>query len=294
MRYIGLFFLLFASLLHAEKTTPAQQIPTEGLVPLNQGPAIQFAFLCLNDDKVADSEALKKSLVKWFKLKSADEIRRFTYKPELRAFSFGIGRSRFSASQELLPIPEGDILYAANNSLHWPGADKEILKHKTHYMLTCTSIHRTPWHAALDLSHALAAFTETHNTTGIYWGDASIIHSPSSFVKQANYYVGDAGDTPANLWVSTLFETTKDGGWNLFTAGFTPLDLREIEIHGSQRKRSELFAVLSEVKRAILSGKTKLSAGTTFTTAKGDNWKVSEGKSIIGREAPVWLLEATE
>ena len=290
MRYLGLFLFLCIPFLQAAETPAEQEIPLSELVPLRQGPEAQFAFLCLDNGKIAHPDALKASLVKWFKLKSADEIRKFKYKPATRGFSWGIGRSRFVATLELLPIPKGDILYAANNSLHWPGADEKILKHQAHYTITCTSIHRTPWHAALDLTHALAALTETHDTTGIYWGDAAIVHSPESFLHQAKYYVGSEQKIPGSLWIGILFEADKSGSWNIFTDGFSPLGHKDIEIHGSQLKRTELFALIDQVKQDVFSKKITLTADLIISDKNGGNWKVSEAKSIIGKSQPIWLL----
>lgn len=291
MRYLGFFLLLCVSLLQATPVGEQQQIPLNELVPLSNPPEAQFAFLCLNNGHIAPPDALKKSLIKWFRLKSANEVKNLQYRPSTRSFAWTIGRSRFVATQELLPIPKDDILYAANNSLHWPGADAQIILHKAHFTVTCTSIHRTPWHAALDLTHALAALAETHDTTGVYWGDASIIHSPESFLHQANYYVG-AADTkiPGALWIGILFESDKAGHWNIFTNGFEPLDYKDIEIHGSGLKRSELLAFVDQVKQHVLSQKITLIEGLKLKAPDGNEWQVSQAKSILGNEKLIWLL----
>lgn len=298
MRHFVLFLLLCLPALHAAETqvkptAPAdeQAIPLNELVPLRQGPEVQFAFLCLDNGKIAHPDALKASIVKWFKLKSADDIRKFKYNAASRSFSWGVGRSRFVATLELLPIPKGDILYAANNSLHWPGADEAILKHQANYTVTCTSIHRTAWHAALDLTHAIAALSDCHDPTGVYWGDAAIVHSPDSFLHQANYYVGDAQKKiPGALWVGILFEADKNGGWNIFTDGFGPLGHKDIEIHTSQLKRGELFALIDQVKQDVFSGKITLKADLTITDKNNGKWIVSEAQSILGNKKPIWLL----
>lgn len=288
MRYFILLFL-FLPFLQAQESK-LQEIPLSELKPLRPAPEAQFAFLCLNDGKVATADALKASLVKWFKLKSADEIRKFTYKPATHSFSWGIGRSRFVATLELAPIPKGDISYASNNSLHWPNALKEMLEHKAHYTITCTSIHREAWHAALDLTHALAALTETHNTTGIYWGDAAIVHSPESFLHQSKFHVGSDAKIPSSLWVGLLFESTKAGEWNIFTDGFGPLGYQDIEIHKSNLSRAKLFSFLDQVKQDVLTKKVLLKDDLILDDADGNRWKVSTGKSIIGKDQPIWLL----
>lgn len=294
MRLLGLLLLITIPLLHAEPTAiedNSAEIPTTGLVPLRPATEAQFAFLCLDNAKVAGSEDLKASLVKWFRLNSADEIRKFSYKPESQSFSWGIGRSRFVATLEALPIPNDDIRYASNNSLHWPDAENQMLKHNANYTITCVSIHRTPWHAALDLSHALAAFSETHDTTGIYWGDAAIVHSPESFVKQADYQLGSPNKkVPSGLWVGILFESDTKGGWNIFTDGMRTLGHKDIEIHSSQLARTTLFATLNTLKHNILTNQLTLKNDLVIDGDDASKWKVTTGASVIGKTQPVWIL----
>ena len=293
MRILGLLLLFTFPLLHAEPTVAEDntaEIPTSGLVPLRPATEAQFAFLCLDNAKVAESKALKASLVKWFRLNSPDEIRKFTFKPDSQSFSWGIGRSRFVASLEALPVPNNDIRYASNNSLHWPDAEKKMLTHQANYTITCVSIHRTPWHAALDLSHALAAFAETHDTTGIYWGDAAIVHSPESFTKQADYQLGSAKKVPSGLWVGILFESDTKGGWNIFTDGMRTLGHKDIEIHSSQLARTKLFSTLNTLKHNILTKKLALKNDLVIDGDDASKWKISTGESVIGKEKPVWIL----
>lgn len=291
MRLLGLLCLICLPLLHAEPALDnTNEIPTSGLVPLRPATEAQFAFLCLDNAKVAKVDVLKASLVKWFRLNSPAEIRKFSYKPESQSFSWGIGRSRFVATLEALPIPNNDIRYAANNSLHWPDAEKQMLKHQANYTITCVSIHRTPWHAALDLSHALAAFTETHDTTGIYWGDASIVHNPVSFLKQSEYQLGSAKKVPSTLWVGILFESNTKGGWNIFTDGMRTLGHKDIEIHSSQLARTTLFSTLNNIKHDILTKQLTLKNDLVIDGDDASKWKVSTGASVIGKEKPVWIL----
>ena len=165
-----------------------------------------------------------------------------------------------------------------------------MLKHVAHYTITCTSIHREPWHAALDLTHTLAAFAETHIPTGVYWGDASIVHAPESFLKQANYHHGEAGKIPGALWVGILFESNTQGGWNIFTDGFSPLGYKDIEIHNSQLQRIVLFEFLNGLKQKVLARKLTLTNGLTLDGPDKTQWKVSTGASIIGKAKPVWIL----
>jgi hypothetical protein len=267
-----------------------QQIPTTGLKPLRPATEAQFAFLCLDNGEMAKPEDIQKALVKWFKLDSEKDIHEWKFNPKTISYSWRIGRSRFVATLEQQPIPKDDIRYASNNSLHWPDAEAEMLKHAAHYTITCTSIHREPWHAALDLSHAIAALAETHTPSGIYWGDASIVHSPESFLKQASYQHGEAGTLPGGLWVGILFESNTKGGWNIFTDGLSPLGYRDIEIHNSQLKRTALFELLSELKQNVLARKLTLQNGLTLDGPEDTKWKVSTGESIIGKSKPVWLL----
>lgn len=289
MRYFGLILLLSLGSLFAE-TADTQKIPTAGLVPLRPAIEVQFAFLCLDEAKMTSADEIQTALVKWFDLKSKDEIRKFKFNEVTKSFSWGIGRSRFVATYEGLPIPKDDIRYAANNSLHWPDAEKQMLTHKAHYTVTCTSIHREPWHAALDLTYALAALADAHKTTGIYWGDASIVHSPEGFQRLASYKLDSAAKIPSSLWIGLLFESDTKGGWNIFTDGFSPLGRQDIEIHSSQLARTKLFTFLNDLQQDVFSNKVDLKDDLILTDADSNKWKVSTGKSAIGKQKPVWII----
>ena len=97
-------------------------------------------------------DTFRAALVKWFKLKSPDEIKRLAHNEVTNSLTWSIGRSRFVATLENAPIPKADLQYASNNSLHWPDAEKVMLTHKAHFTVSCISIHRQPWRAALDLT----------------------------------------------------------------------------------------------------------------------------------------------
>lgn len=286
-------FSILPGLLAAEVPVPqkAEGIPT-GLVPLRPATPAQFAFLCMEATKHADEKLIIASLVKWFKLESADEIRRFSYKAETQTFSWGIGKSRFVATFDDSPIPKSDIRYASKNSLHWPDAEKEMLKHKAHFTLSCTSIHRESWRAALDLSRALSALAECHNAVGMYWGDASIVHSTASFLKQAEYKEGQA--IPCMLWVGILFDEKKDGSWNAFTDGLNPLGFQDVEIHHSELSQLALYKILLATTEQVISSQTALQAGDVIEDADGNEWKVAAAQSIIGRPKPIWTLVPVE
>lgn len=272
---------------------PANQAPAEiptDLVPLQPEIEAQFAFLCLNDTKQATDEAIKAALVRWFKLKSTHEIIAFNHKVETDTISWAIGKSRFVAALSSYPIPASDIQYAANNSrLHWPDAEKIMLTHKAHYTINCTSRHAKPWQAALDLTHAIAAFAEIHNSTGIYWGDASILHQPKTFLNDARYEPGSA--LPAALWVGILIEPhAKNQTVSIYTDGMPALGQQEIEIHHAKVNQQDLYALMLSLTQDVLDGKVTLEPGKTITAPNKQIFSIGKAESAIKEKSSVWLL----
>ncbi|WP_018970967.1 DUF4261 domain-containing protein [Rubritalea marina] len=290
---LGLF-LSPAAIAQTPKTDADQQIPVAELVPLRPANEAQFAFLCLENNQLASEETIKEELTRWFKLNTDQQIHEFSIDAVAKVVQWRIGRSRFVAVLEDAPIPSGDTHYAAENSLHWPDAKTEVDKHKANITITCTSIRRPAWHAAADLTHALAAFTDAHPTIAVYWGDASILHEPSSFLKQAEWRIGSPAPAPSNLWVGLLFEAHAKGGWNIFTDGMHPLGLRDIEIENSQLDRPRLFDMLTMLRKQAIAGTLKIEDGTEVQDSHGATWQFQSAKSLIEKAEPVWRLSLIE
>ena len=288
---LGLFFSPAAI---AQEPSKDAQIPVAELVPLRPINEAQFAFLCLENRTLASAEDIQAALVQWFQLESADEIHEFGLDRKSEIIKWRIGRSRFVAVLEAAPIPNGDTHYAARNSLHWPDAKTEVDKHQANFTVTCTSIHRSPWHAAVDLTHALAALTDTHSTIAIYWGDASILHEPVSFLEQAKWQLGSAEPAPSNLWVGLLFEAHPKGGWNIYTDGLQPLGHRDIEIHNSDFDRPRLFDFLTSIRKQVIAGTLKIKEGMSHKDAEGTTWQFESAKSLIEKSQPIWKLSPVD
>lgn len=286
--FIGL--LCFSSALVADPAV--EKIPAD-LVPLQPTLETQFAFLCLDDATPASDDAIRQSLIRWFSLDSPDSIRAFKRNPDTDTISWSIGKSRFVAVLANSAIPKSDIQYASRNSLlHWPDAEKSMLKHKAHYTINCTSQHPKPWMAALDLTHAIAAFTEVHKATGIYWGDASIVHAPQTFLVDAKHKPGSP--LPAALWVGMLIEShDTPKSTSIYTDGMNTLGQLEIEVHKTEESLQDVYAFMLYLSQEVLDGNISLETEKSLTAPNGTVFSISKAKSAIKEKETIWLLTPT-
>lgn len=293
-RLTASLLFLSAPLLHADEKAEApaekKDIP-EGLVPITPQQSTQFAFLCLKDKTMGSEADIKKALAKWFQLKDESEIVRFTQDKEKGTMSWTIGRARFVATLAEYSIPKPDIQYAAANSLHWPDAEKILLEQQAHYTVSCTSIYPEPWMTAMALSKAIGALAETHVALGIYWGDASIVHNPASFLKLAQHPLSqDDKDIPSSLWVGILLEKHKDGTMSGYTDGLRVLGHMELEIQNSKESPQQVYSILSTLSSQIINGRKTIEDNSEISSDEGRGYKAKYGASAIDRPQKVVLI----
>ncbi|GAA5494665.1 hypothetical protein Rhal01_00828 [Rubritalea halochordaticola] len=282
--------------LSAEEKTAApptkSDIP-EGLVPLAPKQTTHFAFLCLKDKEMAKDADIKAALMRWFQLKDESEIVRYKQDPQKGTLSFTIGKARFVAALAEYSIPAPDLQYASNNSLHWPDAEKELLQQQAHYTVTCTSIYPKKWMTSLALSKAISALAETHHPLGIYWGDASIVHSPETFIKLSKQELrADNKNIPADLWVGILLEKHKDGTVSAYTDGLRVLGFREMEIQNSQLDRTKAYSILSALSLQVVRNNQTIQENEEVATPEDGSYPTKLGDSNIGRKQKVIVISA--
>ena len=86
----------------------------------------------------------------------------------------------------------------------------------------------------------VAACTEAFPTAGVYWGDASVVHSPKVFRKLAVTKIEKAEDVPAMPRVGFWREKHDDGSVSFYTKGldrFGCMELRNRSL-ASQAERN--------------------------------------------------------
>jgi len=258
----------------------------------------QFAFVCLNDLELASEEEWKKSLTKWLDLKSDDQIKEFEMEVEEKkgkgasTVSFDVGENAFVVGMMEAPIPKKDIEYACMNSFLWPKAGKVMAKHKSHMIVMCLGEYDSACAKALALSRVIAATSECHNTAGIYWGHADIVHSPDAFRKMIDGASEKMEDIPTLAWVGFLREPgKKEGTVNFYTSGLSEFGAKEVEIINSKKKPSEIMELLGGLSTYLLVKGDVVKDGDTVGGTEEEKIKSKWADSHIGREGKVIRID---
>ena len=257
-----------------------------------------FAFVCLNEEGPASEKAWKKSLEKWFTLKSTDEIKEFEIEADeehgkkASTVSFTIRKQAFMIGMMGAPVPEEDIEYACMNSFLWPEAKKKLEKHKSHMIVMCLGDFGSGIKKGLALSRVIAAATECHDTAGVYWGYAATVHSPEMFRKNIKGAGEKPEDLPTLAWVGYLREAGEvEGTVNFYTRGLTAFGAKELEVLNSKEEPAEIFEFLTGISTYLLMNGDVIKDGDTVGIEGGEKINTKWADSHIGLEGRVIRIE---
>jgi hypothetical protein len=187
------------------------------------------------------------------------------------------------------PIPKDDIEYAADNSTHWPDAAAKLAGHKSHLNITVTGTFRDAGDLALFLSKVLAACTETYDAAGVYWGHATLVHSPEFFREKIREATPEK--LPVFAWVAFIRSKGKEEGtYDLFTRGLDVFGVMEVEVIGTKYEPVAVMAMVSELSRFLLNNGNVIKDGHTVDSPSG-KVRTSHANSALGREGKVLRIE---
>jgi hypothetical protein len=286
---MALFAYLAGMAAALAQTNPAKSETSKGTQPEK---APNFAFLCLNTNADPKSDVLKSKLVSWLQLDSPDKLRNFQIgrRKEATVTTFDLDTKSITIGRIDSPIPKDDIAYACANSAHWPQAAEKLGSHKGHLNVTVYGQFRDGLDLALFVSRVVAACTEAYDTAGIYWGHATIVHSPEFFLEQ----IKDSNrvDIPIFAWIGFLESPSKDPEkFDLYTRGLDVFGLMEIEVIGMKQKPAEIVPMVAELIDQLLKNGNVIKDGHTIPTPSGEKISVRHANSVLGREGKVLRIE---
>jgi hypothetical protein len=264
---------------------------TEGVTAPEKSP--NFAFLCLNSNSDPKSEILKAKLATWLSLDSPDRLAKFQLgrKSEVTITTFEVGEKFVTLARFDTPIPKEDIAYACANSPRWPQAAEKLAAHKGHLNVSVNGKFADPVDLALFVSRVVAACTEAYDTAGVYWGHATIVHSPEFFREQIND--SNRIDLPILAWIGFLESAGKEPDtFDLYSRGLDVFGVMEIEAIGVKGKPSEVAVMIAELGDHMLKNGNVIKDGHTLSPPDAEKKiHVRHAKSVLGREGNVLRIE---
>ena len=266
--------------------TPAR---ADALKKTDNGPP--FAFLCLRSERLPDSEELGRQLNKW--LKTTDDTAVSELKIDRHSaltVSFQFEGHSFVAGLIDKPIPKPDLDYACGNSFFWPNAAEALSDHSSHLIVTALGDYDQPWQRAMRLSQVMAACIESFDSVGVYWGHASVVHTPEFFLQGMREAEPNVNHLPVELWTGFLRTERDDRTVDMYTDGLDVFGCMEFEIVESNLPMPELFEMLISMSRYVIFHGNVIGDGDTVGSNAEEKIVTHFTRSVIGRKAEVIRL----
>ncbi len=256
----------------------------------------RFAFVCLASDRAPMPGVVEAKLAQHLKVNPA-EIGKLEAIPGEKAPKLGnevssvkVGKIEVLIARAGFPIPKADLDYACMNSVFWPNAAEVLAKHKSHLIVTVLGEFPSPIEEGLFLTRSIAACTEAYDALGVYWGHATVMHSPEFFRKYSEK--ASAEDPPVLLWVGFLRANgEKEGTTSVFTRGLNEFGRMEIEVVDSAKKPSEIFERVADLASYLLKKGNIIEDGHTIGADDNERIRVRHADSALDREGKVLRIE---
>jgi hypothetical protein len=186
-----------------------------------------------------------------------------------------------------MPVPPGDLEGPTALAWHWPDANVEVARHRSHVIVHAGSSTLTPVDLRLLHSKLAAAVAAISGGLGVYVGDAMLLRAAGDYIDEARDASSDA--VPTMLWVG-LNPVSDDGALSAYTTGLTNFGLRELEVHRSSRPAAEVLGTLADVATYQLRSGRGFGDGDTFGASEAERIPVRHTRSAFLPDTDVALL----
>ena len=185
------------------------------------------------------------------------------------------------------PIPEGEIQAANKPAITWPDAGERMAVQKAH--LICTIAGQVEKQtAAFLLTKIVAAVCVVAPAVEVYWGAATVVHSPEVFVAQAREMTEEV--LPLYLWIQFAV-SVREEKTTLRTHGMASLGFMEMEIVESSHPPVEVVGFAFNICHYLLDNGPILGDGQTIGMSATQKVPVRHTESILNPNERVYRLE---
>lgn len=186
-------------------------------------------------------------------------------------------------------LPWGLLERPCKNAWYWPEAVEVMQRHTWHLVAVLKDSRENPAHRSLLLTRITAALGQALGYVGVYWDDATMVHSASDFTTAA--LAADRSNFPVRLWVNFRIVGNEDGTHTLFTTGLDALGQMEIEIPRSSKSAPELERWAYNVTHYLLKDGEKIEDGETVGRSDSEKVRVRHVPSMFDSTRKVLFLE---
>lgn len=186
-----------------------------------------------------------------------------------------------------IPIPAKELEWPVQTALLWPEAAEVVAQHKTHGILTVGGEGIGPLESRVLLTRLAVAVCGVAPVTGVYWGDASAVHSRAYLLEQASQVSED--DPAVMLWCS-FHPVREDAGWSGYSLGMEAFGHLDFEIHDHEGEPSDLLGRLADTANYVITTGRALKDGDTFGTSAEERIPIRHVRSRFQGGRKVCLL----
>jgi hypothetical protein len=180
------------------------------------------------------------------------------------------------------PIPWSDLEGPCATAWWWPDATKRMQAHQYHFIVTVMGGAMSPVARRVMLTNLVSAVVRHTDAVGVYWGEGTVVHEPTSFLEQAEGI--SETNIPGPLWIDVRVEKNDDDDTlRCFTTGLSPLGHLEIEVARSQLKPQELLEFVGDTACYMINQNMPIKDGETLGRTATEKFKVRHAKSMFDR-----------
>lgn len=199
---------------------------------------------------------------------------------------FDVGSGFGAIALVPVPLPKEELEQACAMSVAWPEALEVLADHKAHLICTVAG-PVTKKAAAMFLTALVAAIGTESPATGVYWGGATLVHSPEMFVGEAESMSDEV--LPLYLWIQfPLIQSAEKT--SLRTEGMASLGFMEIEIVNSSKSPEDVISFAYNICHYLLDNGPVLKDGETIGMSETEKIRVSHRTSILNPHETVYNL----
>ena len=187
------------------------------------------------------------------------------------------------------PIPWSELEGPCATAWWWRDATEKMRGHRYHFLVTVMGGAMPPVERRIILTNLVGAVIRNSDAVGVYWGEGTLVHEPTSFLEQAEGITPT--QIPGPLWIDVRVEQNDaDGTLRCFTTGLRPLGHLEIEIPRATLKPQELLEFVGDTACYIVNNDTPIKDGETLGRTATEKFKVRHDKSMFDRQTVMRIV----
>ncbi|MFY7735053.1 MAG: DUF4261 domain-containing protein, partial [Bacteroidia bacterium] len=158
-------------------------------------------------------------------------------------------------------IPFGDIQGTAQYAYNWTSAEKDLVNHNSHIIVTVMSSKNNTLERFKILTKVLSSIVATTNCIGVYQGSQSLLIPREQYLDSAEAL--KSNQIPLDLWIYIGLRKSENGN-SAYTYGLKEFDKLEMEFINTNLDLEEIYSFLSNICAYVINSNVTFKSGETL------------------------------